>query len=230
MYRHKPGDQKMIEFFKSTIGRKQLVAIAGLGLAVFVFTHMAGNMLILFSPKAYNLYGHALVTNPLIYFAEAGLVGIFFLHVLLALVLTIKNMCSRTQKYAKSPAVKAKASLFSRTMWFQGLVILAFIILHLITFKYGTNYTVEYDGETIRDLHRLVVEIFTQPVFVIGYIITLVLMFAHLAHGLSSVFQSLGVSRDKYGKLLDCIGFIYSAVVVGGFLSQPLYVYFIYSN
>lgn len=220
----------MIDFLKSTIGRKQLVALAGLGLALFIFSHMAGNMLILVSPKAYNLYGHALISNPLIYFAEAGLVGIFFLHVILALVLTLKNMCSRTQRYARSPAVKAKASLFSRTMWFQGLVILAFTILHLLTFKYGTLYTVDYDGKTVRDLHRLVIEVFSQPVYVMGYVITLLIMFAHLAHGFSSVFQSLGISRDKYGKLLDGIGMVYCVVVIGGFLSQPIYVYFIYNH
>ncbi len=220
-------------FLKSTIGRKQLVAVGGLGLALFVFVHMAGNMLILVSPKAYNLYGHALITNPLIYFAEAGLVGIFFLHAILAIVLTIRNWGSRKSRYAKSPEVKSKASLFSRTMWFQGLVIFAFVILHLLTFKYGTHYTVTYDGEEVRDLHRLVVDVFAQPIYVIGYVFTMLLMFGHLAHGFGSVFQSLGispVSQLKSFNVIDSIGYIYSFVVVAGFISQPLYVYFIYNN
>lgn len=220
----------MIDFFKSTIGRKQLVAVAGLGLALFVFAHMAGNMLILVSPKAYNLYGHALITNPLIYFAEAGLVTIFFLHSVLAIFLTLKNRSSRDQAYAKSPEVKAKASLFSRTMWFQGLVIFAFVILHLLTFKYGTHHTIEYDGKVVRDLHRLVIEVFSQPIYVVGYIFTLLLMFGHLAHGFGSVFQSLGFSRVKHAKMIDTIGYIYSVVVVAGFISQPLYVYFIHNQ
>ncbi len=218
----------MIYFLKSTIGRKQLVAVAGLGLALFVFIHMAGNMLILFSPKAYNLYGHALITNPLIYFAEAGLVGIFILHAFLALFLTFKNWSSRSNKYAKNPEVKAKASLSSRTMGFQGLVIFAFVILHLLTFKFGTHHEVVYDGQTVRDLHKLVLEVFAQPIYVVGYVFTLILMFGHLAHGFGSVFQSLGFSRVRYGSIIDGISFVYSLVVVGGFISQPLYVYFIY--
>lgn len=217
----------MTDFFKSTIGRKQLVAIAGLGLALFVFSHMAGNMLILVNPKAYNLYGHTLITNPLIYFAEAGLVTIFFLHAILAIVLALKNWNSRGTRYA-SGSQKTKPKLFSSTMWFQGLVIFAFVILHLLTFKYGKHYTINYDGLEVRDLHRLVVEVFEQPVYVVGYVFALLLMFAHLAHGFGSVFQSLGICPVKYGSTINKISFLYSFVVVGGFLSQPLYVYFIY--
>jgi succinate dehydrogenase / fumarate reductase cytochrome b subunit len=224
----------MIDFLKSTIGRKQLVAVAGIGLALFVFVHMAGNMLILVSPKLYNLYGHALITNPLIYIAEAGLVAIFVGHAVLALILTFKNWGSRTQRYAVSPKVKTKPRLFSSTMWFQGLVILAFIVLHLLTFKFGTLYNIDYDGKVVRDLHRLVVEVFSQPIYVVGYIFTLLLMFGHLAHGFSSVFQSLGLNgvnnKDGYAKAINVVGYIYSIVVVGGFISQPLYVFFIYNN
>lgn len=223
----------MNKFLSSTIGRKQLVAIGGLGLALFVFAHMAGNMLILVSPEAYNLYGHALITNPLIYVAEAGLVSIFVLHVVYAIILTLKNRSSRETQYAVSPKKKATASLASRTMWFQGLVILAFVVLHLLTFKYGYaegegSYTAVYNGVEVRDLHKLVIEVFTQPVYVVGYIFTLLLMFGHLSHGFSSTFQSLGFSHPKYTPMIKAIGVIYSVVVVGGFISQPLYVYFIH--
>lgn len=221
----------MTEFLKSTIGRKQLVGVAGLGLALFVFTHMAGNMLIFVSPKAYNLYGHALVTNPLIYVAEVGLLSIFVLHIVLAMILTIKNRFSRgDQRYAVAPKVKAKASIYAKTMWFQGLVILAFVVLHIFTFKLGTHYEVDYDGKVVRDLHKLITEIFVQPIYVVGYIISLLLMFAHLAHGVSSVFQSLGICSVKNGSLINTIGYIYSVVVVAGFISQPIYVYFVYNN
>ncbi len=224
----------MIDFLKSTIGRKQIVALAGIGLALFVFVHMAGNMLILVSPKLYNLYGHALITNPLIYVAETGLVAIFLGHAVLALALTLRNWGSRKQRYARPPEIKSKPRLFSNTMWFQGLVILAFVVLHLLTFKFGTMYTIDYDGKTVRDLHRLVIEVFSQPIYVVGYIFTLILMFGHLAHGFSSVFQSLGLNGVRntsgYARAINIAGYIYSIVVVGGFISQPLYVFFIYNN
>lgn len=219
----------MKDFFKSTIGQKQLVAVGGLGLAAFVFAHMAGNMLIFVSPKAYNLYSHSLVTNPLIYLAEVGLLGIFLLHVILALGLALKNAGSRKVSYAMSPQKKAQAALFSRTMWAQGLVILAFVIFHLLTFKFSNHgYTVVYGNQEVHDLHRLVVEVFSQPIYVIGYVLTLLLMLAHLSHGLSSTFQSLGFSHPKYTPIIKSVGWVYSLVVVGGFISQPLYVYFLY--
>lgn len=219
----------MKNYFSSTVGRKQLVALGGLGLALFLFTHMAANMLILFSPEAYNMYAHKLVTNPLIYALELGLLSIFILHVVYAVILVLENWKARDKKYAVKPRGKAKASLSSKTMWFQGSVILIFIILHISTFKYGEYYAVTYDGVTVRDLHRLVLEVFQKPGYVIGYIFSLILLYGHLKHGVSSVFQSLGLNKVN-GKIVKAIGWVYGTVVVGGFLSQPIYVYFFYNG
>lgn len=219
----------MKKYFSSTVGRKQLVAVGGLGLALFLFTHMAANMLILFSPKAYNLYSHKLITNPLIYALELGLLGIFVLHIILAMGLVIRNWKSRDVGYAVKPKGKAAATLSSKTMWFQGSVILIFVISHLITFKYGEYYTVVYDGLEVRDLHRLVIEIFQKPGYVIGYIFCLVLLYGHLKHGVSSLFQSFGLSNVSE-KVVKITGWIYGLVIVGGFISQPLYVYFFYKG
>ncbi|MCB0408346.1 MAG: cytochrome B subunit, partial [Bdellovibrionales bacterium] len=80
-----------LRFTQSTIGSKSLIGVTGLGLSFFVLMHMAGNLLILVSPQAYNMYGHAIVTNPLIYVAEAGLLGLFIIHVMKAVLVTIKN-------------------------------------------------------------------------------------------------------------------------------------------
>ncbi len=221
----------MIKFLKSSIGSKQVIGLAGLGLAVFVFAHMAGNMLIFVSPEAYNKYGHALTSNPLIYFAEAGLVAIFLGHVILSLWLSWKNWKSRgSQAYTYKKPKKTKASLASRTMWAQGLVILVFIILHLLTFKFANDgYYVEYGGEKMRDLHRLMIEVFQQPLYVVGYTFCLLLLWGHLSHGVSSVFQSLGMTGERSAPAVKTIGWIYALVVCLGFISQPLYVYFFYS-
>lgn len=69
-----------MNYFSSTIGRKQMVGVAGLGLSLFVLTHMAGNLFMFIGPEAYNKYAHALTSNPLIYIAEGGLISIFLLH------------------------------------------------------------------------------------------------------------------------------------------------------
>ena len=219
----------MKNYFTSTVGRKQLVAVGGLGLALFLFTHMAANMLILFSPKAYNIYSHKLITNPLIYIAELGLLGLLFLHMMLAMALVFRNWGARKKAYAIRPKGKAAATLSSRTMWFQGSVILLFLVSHLLTFKFGEYYSVTYDGVEMRDLHRLVVEVFQNPAYVVGYMFCLVLLYGHLKHGVSSLFQSFGLS-NVHEKVISAVGWIYGLVVVGGFISQPIYVYFFYKG
>lgn len=219
-----------ISYFSSTIGSKQLMGLAGLAFGLFLFTHMAANMLILFDPKSYNLYSHALVTNPLIYIAEAGLVFFFVYHAVKGIFLSIKNNSARKSRYAILPSGSKRTSWTARTMWAQGLIIVVFVVLHLITFKFGTLYDVTYDGKTVRDLHRLVLEVFAQPGYVIWYLVCLFLILLHLSHGMSSVFNTWGVRHPKYTPMIKTAGWIYAIVVVGGFVSQPLYVYFIYKG
>src|SRR3954468_4535211 len=126
----------------STIGRKQLIGVTGIGLSLFVLIHMLENMLILVGPQAYNNYAHFLTSNPLIYVAEAGLLGFFIAHLLFASALSIKNMSAREGRYAVPAKGEKRTTLTQRSLWAQGLLILVFLILHLITFKYGTEYKV----------------------------------------------------------------------------------------
>lgn len=220
----------LLRLAKSTIGSKSMVGVTGLGLSVFVLAHMAGNLLIFVDPKMYNLYGHALVTNPLIYVAEAGLIALFLAHVVKALMLTLSNNQARPQKYAMASSGDKATSAVTKSMWIQGLVILVFVILHLFTFKFGNYYEVIYDGEPVRDLHRLVVEVFAQPGYVIGYVIALLALGAHLSHGVGSAFQTLGFNHPRYTPMIKKISCIYALVVAGGFIAQPLYVFFIYKG
>ena len=108
----------------------------------------------------------------------------------------------------------------------HGSIVLFFIIYHLITFKWGPVYTIEYAGESMRDLHRLVIEVFSSPAYVAGYVVCLVLLGIHLSHGVSSIFQSLGLNHPKYTPTIKKVGWLYALVVAGGFISQPIYVFF----
>jgi len=213
-------------FFESAIGRKKVVGFTGLGLSLFAFTHMLGNLLIFVGPEAYNKYGHALTSNKLIYAAEAGLVLIFLLHFALALFLTFKNHQARPEKYAVTAKGLKKTNFASKTMWHQGIILLVFIVLHLITFKYGTVYMTEYDGESIRDLYRLIVEVFQSPIKVGLYVFSLLVLGYHLSHGVSSAFRSLGLSHPKYLAKIEKGACAFAALVSLGFISQPIYIFF----
>lgn len=220
----------MIGYLGSAIGRKQLMAVTGLIWSGFVFTHMLANMLILFSADAYNKYSHALITNPLIYLAEALLVLTLLLHIVYGIKLTIENRRAKSHKSAM-PTNGPKAPRFqSKFMIYHGTLILAFVILHLATFKFGTHYTTTVDGVEMRDLHRLVIEVFQSPLYVVWYLVALVCVGFHLAHGFWSSLSTLGFYHPERSATLNTIGYLYAAVVALGFMSQPIYVIFFYNG
>lgn len=215
-----------MNFLKSSIGKKYLMGIAGAGWALFVAGHMAGNLFIFGGAEAYNRYGHAIVSNKLLlYGSEVMLSACLIIHVVLAILLTKENRAATPQKYAVNANEEKKARFGSKTMAFQGSVILAFIIYHLITFKYGPYYEIEYNGVVMRDLHRLMVEVFSNPAYVVGYVVCLLLLGVHLSHGVSSVFQSWGLLHPKYNPGIRKLGWVYSIVVAGGFIAQPVYIF-----
>jgi succinate dehydrogenase / fumarate reductase cytochrome b subunit len=218
----------MLQFFKSTVGRKYLMGITGLVWMGFIFGHMAGNMLIFVGADAFNAYGHAIVSNKiLLYGTETIILLAIIIHVICAISLTLQNRASRKSRYAMTSNAEKGSSWASRNMAVQGSAILAFVILHLITFKYGTHYETTVNGVPMRDLHRLVIEIFTQPAYVGWYVVCLVLLLFHLSHGANSIFQSFGILERKMQANIKKGAWVYAIVVAGGFLSQPIYVYFV---
>ena len=219
----------MARYISSTIGRKQSLGVAGLGLTLFVLVHMLGNLLIFKSPQAYNEYGHALTSNPLIYLAEAGLIAIFLLHVVHAIILKFVNKSAREQSYAAALNGEKGISFASKTMIHTGMVILIFVILHLITFKFGNYYSASYNGKEIRDLHRLVIEVFQSPVYVVWYLFSLLALGIHLSHGIASAFKTLGFNHPRYNPGIEKFGLGLGWFIALGFISQPVYVFFIYS-
>jgi succinate dehydrogenase / fumarate reductase cytochrome b subunit len=206
------------------------MALAGLGMCLFVLGHVLGNFLMFVSPEAYNMYGHKLTSNPLIYVAEVGLIGILVAHVVGALILTIRNKTARDTAYAKPGTGDKKTSMTTKTMWWQGVVVLVFIVLHLITFKFGTVYNTTVNGEEVRDLFRLLVEVFQSPVYVIWYVAAVALLGFHLMHGFQSSLQTLGVNHPQFTPKIKIVSLVYGAVVSLGFIAQPLYMFFIYKG
>lgn len=216
----------VFKFLTSSVGKKYVMGLCGLVWLGFVLSHMAGNLLLFVGADAYNQYSHALTSNKLIYVAEGGLVVALLVHVILAINLTLENRAARGTRYAVAPGRGPKGStLASRTMAIQGSLILAFVILHLATFKFGTYYTTTVNGVEMRDIHRLVVEVFASPGYVIWYVIALGFLALHLSHGTRSVFQSFGLLHPSYQGPIKKLGVIYATLVVAGFLAQPIYIY-----
>lgn len=213
-------------FLLSSIGKKYLMGLSGVIWAGFIAGHMAGNLLMFISADLYNSYGHAITSGMAIYAIETVLILALFVHVAMAILLTIENRKARgNQRYAMTPNGAKGSTLASRTMAIQGSIVLVFIILHIATFKFGTYYETTVNGVVMRDLHRLLVEVFHEPGYVVWYLVALVILGFHLSHGIGSIFQSFGIREDKWAKVIKGVSLGYALVVAGGFLAQPIYVY-----
>ncbi len=203
------------------------MGLSGLIWAGFVLSHMAGNMLIFVSHDAYNAYGHMITSGMIIYAVETILIVALLAHVISAITLVIQNKKARPQRYAGSSCGEKNASLASRTMAIQGSLILVFVILHIITFKFGTYYETTVNGVVMRDLAKLMVEVFSQPLYIVWYVVALVVLGFHLRHGVSSIFQSFGLTSAYQNKIATRLGLFYGVIVACGFLSQPIYVFLV---
>jgi len=211
-------------YLRSSIGKKKLVGLSGLGIVGFTLTHMSGNLLLFVGPDAYNKYSHALVSNPLINVAEAGLIGIFVLHIALTIQLTMANRAARPVGYGVGASGPKRTSFAAKSAILSGLLLLAFVVLHLWTFKYGEYYSTMVDGVEMRDIYRLVFEKFHEPLYVGWYLLCLMLLGMHLSHGVSASFQSLGVFASNH-PVLKKIGLAAAFLIAGGFVAQPLYIF-----
>jgi succinate dehydrogenase / fumarate reductase cytochrome b subunit len=168
-------------------------------------------------------------TNPLIgavsYLLYAGII----LHVVIAIILYFANSSARPVKY-KVQKAKENSSWESRSMTLLGVLILAFILLHLKDFwwqyKHDGGYEFSIDANGNKDIYKRVIEQFSLLSTLIPYLIGLVALFFHLKHGFQSAFQTLGLEHDKYTPIINALGLIYSIIVPIGFALMPVYVYF----
>ena len=213
-------------FLNSSVGSKYLIAFTGLSLVGFLIGHLAGNLLVYVSPETYNHYSDKLIKNPLLIPAELGLVALFLLHAYKAVRMYLGAKAARPVAYAKKEPAghTSRKTWASTTMILSGTFLLLFVPFHLKTFKYGPHYDSPEAG--VRDLWRLVVEVFSRPGYVVFYLVGMAVVGFHLWHGVSSSLQSLGIDRSGLGPTLRRIGWTVALVLALGFFSIPLYFYF----
>lgn len=211
----------MIRFFghvPTSLGSKVLVAFSGLGLAVFVVFHMLGNLQVFIGPAALNGYAAFLGDMPiLLWTARLGLLGIFGLHIGLAVRLAFQNRRARPVGYAFREY--RQASLASRTMALTGSLLFLFILFHLLHLTAGwidPSFPDKLDGQGQRDVYGKVVHAFQNPLFVVIYLLGQVLLGFHLSHALSSSLQTLGMSHPLLDRLLRRTGPAVALLVVAG--------------
>ena len=214
-------------FLKKNQGQKQIVGLTGLGLCLFVLIHMAGNLLILAGPSAYNRYAHSLHELRLFVFFELGLLALFVGHIVLSLFLWIKNRKAKGEGLRQRPARGKKALPWQhRLLWLQGGLLIFFLAFHLYSFKFGPYYETLLDGRPVRDIYRLVLESFKKPAYTVGYSLVLLLLSIHLFRGLPAALKSLGMSHPTLLSFVNGLSWLFTLGVSLGFLVPVWYIYF----
>ena len=211
-------------FFRSSIGRKVIVAVTGLLLIGFLLGHLAGNLQVFAGPDTINAYAAWLQgLGSLLWVVRIGLIVVFVVHLSLALQLKRENMSARPEAYRSENTVQASYS--SRVMALSGSIILLFVIGHLLHFTLGILQPEVFhfvDEKGRHDVYRMIVAGFQNQVASGLYIVALLLLWSHLSHGFSSVFQSLGARSRANAKVIDSLGPVLSSVVILGYISIPL--------
>jgi succinate dehydrogenase / fumarate reductase, cytochrome b subunit len=215
-------------YLSSSIGKKQMMALTGLAWCGFVASHMLGNLLYLVSPDAYNSYGHAITSNKAIYYTiETGLLLTLVLHVVFAVLVVLGNKSARPVGYAvnQQKSDKSAASIASLTMKYSGMLILVFVIQHLITFRFGAFYPTSLDGKEIRDLAKLMEEVFASTGYVAWYLLCLTLLAFHLSHALWSSLQTMGWIPANKENCLKKLSSAFGWAVAIGFAVNPIVIF-----
>lgn len=222
----------ILQFFTSSIGQKLIMSLTGLFLILFLTVHLIGNLSLLKSDGgvAFNLYSDFMGHNPLIQIISKGNFFFIFLHAIQGIVLYFKNKGAKGSKYAGK--AKDKTTWASKNMALLGLLLLAFILMHLghfyVRFKFFNDMPmVNVDGADMLNSYQTVSEVFASPLWLICYLIGLIALALHLKHGFASAFQTLGLNHKKYTPIIKALGTGYSILIPIGFAIIPLYMYFI---
>jgi succinate dehydrogenase / fumarate reductase cytochrome b subunit len=211
--------------FSSSVGSKLLIGVTGFLLFLYLLLHLAGNLIVFAGQEKFNEYAHMLISNPLVVPAEIALTIFFLVHVYKTVTNWATNQRARPAGYEKKAWVgyTSRKSIASTTMIWTGLVIFAFVVIHVAQIKYGAWYT--FGEGNIRDLYRTEVEVFSSPAWVVFYVFCMLLIGFHLRHGISSALQSMGLDHPVYTKRAVVAGTVLAILIAGGFAIIPVWVY-----
>ncbi|WP_048552661.1 succinate dehydrogenase cytochrome b subunit [Nostocoides japonicum] len=215
----------------TTIALKMVMAVTGAIFALFVLAHMYGNLKLLWGEEAYNDYAHHLRTIGEPMLPYAGLLWVLRIVLLVSLVahlwaaFTLWGRAERARSHKYAVKKRVRQSLSSRWMRWGGVFIFVFLVWHLIEF---TIVRVDVSGKPVPDNpFQLVVDSFQVWWLTLIYVVAMLALYMHLAHGVFSLNQTLGWTNTKgtYARA-KVLGHVVAAVVVVGFLIPPLAVLF----
>jgi succinate dehydrogenase / fumarate reductase, cytochrome b subunit len=218
----------------SSLGLKFVMAATGAGLVLFLIGHLLGNLQIFLPPEAINRYAHFLQSTPeLVWSARLGLLVMVVLHIASAVRLALANRRARPVAYALDPAQRS-SSYASRTMLLSGGIIALFVVYHLLHFTVRLE---SVNGSEVlfgalkdpatghADVYAMMVAGFRVWYVSVFYVVAMGLLCLHLSHGVSALFQSLGLMNRAYRRALDSGAKVLAVVLFCGYVSIPVSIW-----
>ncbi len=212
---------RVVGFWDSTNGKKVVMAITGAILFLFVIGHLAGNLQIYEGPVRFNGYAHFLHTvGELLWTVRVILIASVILHITATVQLALRKKRARPIGYSRKQAIAS--SYASRTMYWSGPILLAFVIFHLLQFTAGYIHPGSQFIEG--DVYHNVVAGFRVWWVSVWYIFSMLLLGFHLRHGIWSMFQSIGFNHPRHTPILKVAALVIAIVIVLGYISIPVSV------
>src|SRR5919206_194345 len=216
----------LTSLWRSTIGKKYVMAVTGLIWFGYLIAHLWGNLKIYAGPTFLNDYGGFLRTvgepffgfSQLLWLVRIVLIPAFVVHVWAAISLTARDRASRPKTY--SMRKNLESTIASRTMIWGGLFILLFVIYHVLDFTFGT---VNPSFEESNIYHNVVASFTVWPV-ALFYVLAMIAVGMHLWHGIWSMFQTLGLNTARSNRLIRNVATFFALLLTLGNISIPLAV------
>jgi succinate dehydrogenase / fumarate reductase cytochrome b subunit len=221
----------LLTLYRSTIGKKVIMAVTGLVLIAFVIGHMLGNLQMFIGAAKINAYSAFLKsTGELLWLVRLGLLVAALLHILMAWQLTmIKRQARPIDYHKREPQV---STIASRTMRWGGVLLLVFIVFHILHFTTGTVFPAASRPDAMYPLfshtnvYGNVISAFRTPWVVAFYVVAMLFLMLHLFHGAWSSVRTLGLNKPSRHPLQRRVATIVAIVVWLGFTAVPVAVFF----
>jgi len=217
-----------MQWYKTSLGKKYVMGLTGLLMVVFVIAHMLGNLSIFGGADGINAYAEHLRAFPPALWAFRALMAVaFVLHIYMGTSLYLENRSARPVEYANKK--NERTSFSARTMLWTGLLLGAFVIYHLLHFTlhaWHPEWASLTDQAGRFNVFYMVATSFTKTGVVVLYIAAMIVLLLHLAHGIQSFFQSLGLTGDQSLPKLETGGRGLAFILMVGFMLTPALIYF----
>jgi succinate dehydrogenase / fumarate reductase cytochrome b subunit len=224
----------VLTLYRTTIGKKALMAITGFILIAFVVGHMVGNLKVFLGAEAINSYAGFLrdVGEPLLpretllWIARLVLLASVGIHTVMAYQLSRKDWEGRPVHYASKKTLQA--SYASLTMRWGGVILVLFIIyhiLHLTLGKVGYSAAAPFTHEDPNNGYQTysnIVNAFQSWPVTLFYVLAMGALCLHLYHGTWSMIQTLGLNSYRYNGMWRTVAAAVAIVSFVGFIVVPL--------